>query len=243
MRKTPLTVLVTSTSLFCIQAYFRHKTIISKKVSFAFFNLLFLLLFCFAYLPAVSQALDTVKRNPIIFGEFTVGGAGGKAGGGTAYFSLNYQKQSNLFTVRYLANIKLSLTWENISPFSVFPIIRERSNTEEYAALYGLRLVKKGHSFSASAGISFNQFTEYSYTETSEKLGSESSYWGIPYELNIKWFKSRKKRFRIVYGLIPIGKKTALGRSIGFKFYGSLSNNGFVGFGINSGLGYHKRYE
>jgi hypothetical protein len=63
----------------------------------------------------------------------------------------------------------------------------------------------------------------------------------LPIELNFKWFKSKKKRYRI-YGIIPVGEPTSFGRNFGFKLVGNISKNSFVGLGIVYGFGIHKKY-
>lgn len=71
---------------------------------------------------------------------------------------------------------------------------------------------------------------------------SENSI-GFPFEVNIKWFKNVKRRYRAYYWLIPLGhKKVAFGRSFGFKLVGNISKTNYFGLAFNFGLGTHKKY-
>lgn len=206
-----------------------------------------LTLFCAIYISTFQVfAQDTVKTNsivktnPIIFGEvffgFTVAGISGIQGG----YSLNYQIKSNLITVRatQIDDVKLTV----IAPIIPIPILIDQGYANEYAVLYGLRSIKEGHSLSFSLGISQNtRVVKYNDHKRNFLYQTSSSYVGISYEFNIKWFKKNKERYRIYY-VIPVGKSTSFGNSVGLKLSGNLSKNSYLAFGITLGLGFHKHY-
>ena len=95
-------------------------------------------------------------------------------------------------------------------------------------------------SVSISTGISYVETNYYQETEDYYEKVHED-YFGVPFEVNIKWFKSKKSRFRAYYGLIPIGKKkVAFGRSVGFKMIGNVGQNNYVGLAFTYGFGFIK---
>lgn len=71
-----------------------------------------------------------------------------------------------------------------------------------------------------------------------------SFHFELPSEANIKLFKSRKKRFRILYGVVPMGEPTSFsfGRSIEFKLFGNISKTPSHK-GISLGFGNHRVYN
>lgn len=117
----------------------------------------------------------------------------------------------------------------------------QREVQYEYGFLYGKRWTYGNYSLSGSVGIShFNRFY-YENIQDEEKL--HETYFGVPFEFNLKFFKARKQRFRAYYGLIPIGKKkVSFGRSVGFKLTGNIAKHSNLGIGINYGFGWHKKY-
>jgi len=185
----------------------------------------------------------TENNEPIIFGEFIFGGAGEIKGKGGFLLGgeLNYQFKSNLFSIRYLEHIQLETDAVFLSPFTPFPIIREKINHKEIGLLYGKRWIYDGSSLSVSGGLSLNKYSNKITDENNERINIKNNYIGLPFEVNFKWFKSKKKRYRI-YGIIPVGKPTSFGRNFGFKLVGNISKNSFVGFGIVYGFGIHKKY-
>lgn len=211
---------------------------------------IFLFLFPFL-LSAQESATDSISfelPNPIIFGEYFSGfGAGNSFG---AYFggSLNYQHQKHLFSLRYTWFGSIEYTkvrGDNISHLLIFPAYVNIEKINDYALLYGNRYINGSFSFSWSVGLGIVQSQERSYIEDLNKYGDWKSNTsiGIPLELNVKWFKSEKKRFRAYFGIIPVGKKkVAFGRSFGFKLVGNVSKNSYFGLGISYGFGTHKRY-
>lgn len=198
-----------------------------------FFTLLFLPFFLFSQNKSVKK--DSIKKEPIIFGEFTLGisrdltdGVKFLVGGG-----LKYQYKNHLFSFRYNENIEFKSYF-----FFVVPIVTNLNKTQEQAIMYGKRWVEDGTSYSLLAGLSTNRYIVFDQGN----IVSTENYGGIPFEANIKWFKSKKSRFRIIYGAIPIGKPTSFGRSIGFKLVGNISKRSYVGIGLTFGIGIHKQY-
>lgn len=186
------------------------------------------------------KAIPVVKTNPIIFGEgyvgFAVAGVSGLQGG----FSLNYQIKKSFVTLRAteIDDVKLTV----LAPIIPIPILVDQGNLHEYAALYGLRSIKEGHSISFSLGISQNTRTvKYNDSNNNFVYQAKSSYVGMPFEFNIKWFKKSKECYRIYY-VFPVGKPTGFGQSFGLKLSGNLSKNSYLAFGLVAGLGYHKHY-
>lgn len=187
-----------------------------------------------------NQTNSTEKNTPILFAEMIIGWAGGSASGPTIGTTVNYQKEKHLFSVRYINQIDFSFDVVPIG-FVPFPVLSEELRLNEFSALYGRRNYKEGRSFSYSAGISFNH-ASYRAFEGNIDFKQNETFFGFPFELNLKWFKAKRKRFRAYYGIIPIGKPTSFGRSVGFKFYGNIGKFTYVGVGINYGFGWHKKY-
>lgn len=183
-----------------------------------------------------------VKTNPIIFGEGYVGAAIAGVSGIEYGLSLNYQIKKSLITARITEFDHTTLAVRQIGFFIGIPFIVDLGYTREYAALYGLRSIKEGHSLSFSFGVSQNTHV-VKYYDNNYNLQSQtqSSYVGMPFEFNAKWFKKDKERYRIYY-LIPVGKPSGFGNSIGVKLSGNLSQYSYLALAINLGLGYHKSY-
>jgi hypothetical protein len=184
---------------------------------------------------------DSLKRNPIIYGElgggFAIGGIGGLEGN----FNLNYQVKKSLFTLRILGVADLAVSPVETSPFTYLPGLENTGSLTEYGALYGWRFIDGGHSFSFSAGASLTDRTFIYRMSNHQKVQIESKFIGLPFEANVLWFKSHKSRYRL-YHIIPIGKPTGFGSSIGFKLAGNVSQHSYLTLGLVLGLGYHKQY-
>lgn len=202
-----------------------------KKTLLLFFALISLNLF------AQEQ-----KENPVLFAEILLGGAGGKAGGFAAGATVNYQVKKNLFSLRYLGKTKWQGEVAMLTPFTPLPYFTVKNSSSEYAALYGWRFPKKGHSFSFSLGISHTVFSEQLRDENEDRFYNSTSFVGLPFEFNIKWFKKTKKRYRIYY-IFPVGKPTAYGHSFGFKLFGNIAEFSYAGLGVTFGFGWHKKYR
>ena len=181
---------------------------------------------------------------PIIFGEVLFGGAGRINGNGGILLGgeLNYQYKKSLFSIRYIENSELESDVVLLTPVTAFPVLRQKHFSKETGLLYGRRWIYRGSSLSVSGGVSSNKFSSNLTDENNQTYRITESYLGFPFEVNFKWFKSEKKKYRILYGLIPVGKPTAFGQNFGFKLTGNLSRNSFVGLGLVCGLGVHKKY-
>lgn len=187
------------------------------------------------------MAQKVERQNPILFADIFVGGAGAAVPGFGGGYQLNYQSKAGLFALRLVSTISMDIKGRQLGPFLAFPTVDKNTDFEEYAFLYGYRYIRNNMSVSFLTGISNNLLTTYYYNESLEELYDKEIYAGLPYEFDIKFFKATKRRFRI-YGLIPVGPKTAFGGSIGFKLFGNFSRRNYVGLGVNYGLGYHKKY-
>lgn len=177
---------------------------------------------------------------PVIFGEVILGGAG-KINGNRGMLlgaELNYQHKKDLFSIRYTEN------WQTVADvvIVIFPILRTKYAIKETALLYGKRWIDGGTSLSISGGISHITYLSNLRDENDEINTMSENYLGFPFEVNLKLFKSEKTRFRILYGLIPVGKPTSFGRNFGLKLVGNISRNSFIGLGFVFGLGVHKEY-
>jgi hypothetical protein len=176
------------------------------------------------------------KTNPIVFGEIIIGYSNGSSKGVTGGGTLNYQRNNNLFSYRYLELSKIRRQETQFLPDYI-----QIESVREQALLFGKRIVEDNLSYSYSAGIAYVD-REFLIDDTNGVLKyNNTQSIGFPFELNIKWFNAKKEPFRI-YGMIPVGKPTSFANSIGFKFYGNVSKTSFVGLGITFGLGWHKNY-
>jgi len=199
--------------------------------------LLINVLLCFS-----QQDSTQVKTNdnPILYGGFTFGGSGGKVDGLTFGANLNYQINKDLITFRSIYIIDKNND-VGLAAIFIIPLFFGGDSMNENALLYGKRFIFEGSALSISAGISSN-LRKYKVNVNNESIQKRSSYIGIPFEVNFDLFKNRKKRYRIIYGLIPIGKPTAFGRYFGIKFFGNFGKFNYFGLGMNFGLGWHKKH-
>ena len=190
-----------------------------------------------------TNLLFSQKTNPIIFGELGIGYAKdfSNKGGLINFGEVNYEQNKNLFSARYSEIYEFNLEAAVIAPFIVFPIIATEVDYNEIALLYGRRFTENNFSYSFSAGISTNQYIQKLKNENNEWFKDQSNFIGVPFELNVKWFKSTKTPYTI-YGLIPIGKPTGIGNSVGFKLLGNISKHSYAAIGVVFGIGYHKEY-
>ncbi|MCO5934156.1 hypothetical protein NAF17_01275 [Mucilaginibacter sp. RB4R14] len=182
-----------------------------------------------------------VKTNLIIYGDVGLGFGVAGAKGPQISTSINYQFSHNLFTLRYIGIADLDLNFTLLSPFTAIPGIKDNGSLSEYALLYGLRFPKDGHAFSFALGASTNNRVIKYKDTNNQNQRIEEHYVGLPFEINIMWFKKSKERFRI-YHIIPVGGPTGFGGSIGFKLSGNVSKHSYAALGIVYGLGFHKQY-
>ena len=185
-----------------------------------------------------SSEDSTLKSNPIVYTEMFFGLSGGRAGGLGLGLEVNYQSKNNLFSARYVGNLRLDNTGFT-NPFIPIPNIESSSTAEEFSILYGYRKAINGHAFSVSGGLSRNKYTFYG--ENGNNTYKRDYYLGFPFELNYQFFKREKERLYI-YGIIPIGKPTALGQGLGVRIFGNISRNSYLGLALSGGFGYFKKY-
>ncbi len=188
---------------------------------------------------AVINPSDTTKKSkfipPLIFGDVIIGKSFGFMNGG----SLNYQIKKSLITLRFVG--VYDMRSEPGPKFFPVPYIYTKESREEAAILFGRRLIRTGTSMSFSIGLSSNQLRLF---DRESGITERSPYYlGFPFEASMIVFNKIKRRYRIIYGLIPILKPTALSRSIGLKIIGNISKQSYVGLGLNIGVGYHKVYD
>lgn len=208
-------------------------------------KLVVLLCFSLQMFGQETTEIDSLSTtNPILFAEI-FGGGGGSNNGGVWLWGLNLNYQFNkkdVLTARYSGLAVGKRENVMLGPFAAIPVFVRRESQEEFALLYGKRWIDGNFSVTISTGISYVERDYYQETEDYyEKLRED--YFGVPFEVSIKWFKSKKSRFRAYYGIIPIGKKkVSFGRSFGFKFTGNIAKTTYLGFGISYGFGWHKKY-
>jgi hypothetical protein len=195
-----------------------------------------LALLCLLVLNTYGQ--DSLKKtNPIIYLDYGIGFGETGVSGIQFNAGLNYQYKKSLFTVRVINITDLKTSVVVLTPFFALPEIKFNGSLSEYAALYGLRFINGGHSFSFSVGLSMND--RVALSPSGQHI--ESTYVGVPFETNVLWFKAKKERYRI-YGIVPVGKPTSLGGSVGFKLAGNVSQHSYMSLALVFGPGYHKQY-
>jgi hypothetical protein len=178
------------------------------------------LLIAFTFVCSIYGQEKKVSNSIIYFegfGGFSLISDAGFGGG----FELNYQKKKDLFSFRV---IKVAGYVRDYSKYNL--VISQYSRTKhdnEYALLYGKRWLEHNCSYSISGGLSYNHFI-------SDKIIYNKNYIGIPFESNVIWYSSKKKN--------NLGN--VITPKFGFKLFGNISNNSFIGLGISLGIGYHK---
>jgi hypothetical protein len=190
------------------------------------------LLFTSLSIVALAQ-----KPNKIIYGDlnYALGTAFVNEGDDLAAAigaSFYYQHNHNLYSFRY--NLVDDLFGGSPSGESV-----RFSRVHEFGLLYGYRWLFKGSSIALSGGVSLNHYALKLRNGNFEEISNQV---GFPVEASVRFFKKRKRRFRAYYGLIPIGRPTNFGRSLGFKLSANFAERGFFLIGFTYGLGVHKYY-
>lgn len=200
---------------------------------------MFFMFFLVSFSSLIAQEKQDslkVKENPIIFGNISLSYADGYIRGGTASFSINYQKKKTLFTFQFLQNYKVEETKAGF----IFRIPVQTRTFNEYSLLIGKRYIKNDFSFHFSGGISYNNtLRKNSETETT----TLSNYIGFPLRIGYNFFHSKKERFRTFFDLIPLGKPTSFGKSFGLNLYANIAKKSYIGVGFTLGLGWHKIYK
>ncbi|RFZ90427.1 hypothetical protein D0C36_21790 [Mucilaginibacter conchicola] len=197
--------------------------------------------FCLYAQDTIQSKIDTnglkiqVNTNPIIFADL-----GFLAGRDVMLSSsINYQYKRNLFILRGIAT-KGGTERVDMLPTPAV-VLKNNSTMREVALLYGQRFIKNGVSFSASLGISSNSAHTFYKTPLGAYANVTNYYVGMPYEFTFMWFRSKKRPFKLLF-LIPVGKPSGFGPSLGLKFAGSISKYSFFSGGLVYGIGYHKAY-
>lgn len=180
-----------------------------------------------------SIAIKHEKTNPIVFLENAAGYSWGKTHGWTSISSLNYQVKNDLYTLRYFA--LENYRWE------VFLFPTRVETVDEVSLLYGKRFIYDDTSIGFSAGVGYVKHRERHEIEEDSYKWEQNGGIGFPFEFNVKWFKKRKRPFRI-YWIVPVGKPTSFGGSVGFKFAGNIGRTNYVGFGLSYSYGWHRNY-
>ena len=177
------------------------------------------------------------KQNKIFFVEYLQGVSIYKSESlQSSGLEVNYQFNKDLLSIRFI-NIDVEFKEGGSIGFGQ-PIFSEKTNEklDELSLLYGKRLISKGHSYSVSVGVSYNfyktDFTQVVDGTITETTNDSKNYFGLPFELNIKWFKKEKKS-------PSFGHKI----SIGLKLFGNISEKSYFGAGIVFGIGNHKNYQ
>lgn len=180
---------------------------------------------------------DSISRkdNPIVFMDANIGYSFGVTNGLSGGLSLNYQIEKNLFKFRFFETSRI----ENVDViFGIIPISIDQKLTREYSILYGRRFVKNDLAYHFAGGISYSNYKDIKQ----DVVITEYNFVGFPLEFGIHWFHSKKERYKVLFGLIPVGKPTSFGRGLGLKLYGNLAKRSYIGVGITFGLGWHKKY-
>jgi hypothetical protein len=143
-------------------------------------------------------------------------------------FSLNYQDDAGLFTLKGL-NISSFRPTDN--PYDRKKIIIfddvESNSLDQIDLMYGKRLVdrtgQEAVNFSAGLAIESRYFYTYEYPSASVHIRNQTSttYPGIPVEVNWQVFSRR------------------FGASFNLKLSGDISKYSFASIGVALGLGYH----
>ncbi len=196
----------------------------------------FLFLFTSAFLYA---------QKPILYGDLFFGGS--RIPGHSAWLyglEANYQNKNLLYSFRYTQNyyqfIKVGFVPIGFTAFP-FPVSEGPKYLDNYALLLGYRKAENGFAYSFSGGVSYTDFKENYFDENNVKYTTTEKSVGFPFEANIAWFKKEKSPYRI-YGIIPVGKPSAIGNSIGFKLLGNISKDPYVGLALVWGIGIHQKY-
>lgn len=164
----------------------------------------------------------TESHHPAVYIDFGFGGAVG-VNGLQGNYSLNYQYDRSLFTVRSVGIETFRTKSSEVTPVNYFFFPEASGSFTQYAFLYGWRFTSRlNQAFSISVGISTND--RFFYYQGSQRVHIEDYYAGIPFEANYQWFTRR------------------FGVSFGLKLSGDISQHSFVGFGVDMGLGFHKAH-
>lgn len=213
-------------------------------------------IFLFLLFPILISAQETItssivpsKPNPIIFGELYGGFGAGNSFGALWGTNINFQHKKSLFTIRHLGYSGIEnnkVRTGEVTHIMIFPSYENVQKVSEFSLLYGNRYIKNKSSFSWSVGLGVISQDRRKYNSTTNKYENwyNSTHLGTPLELNVKWFSSKKRKFRAPFGTIPLTEeKVGFGRSYGIKFIGNISKTSYFGFAATYGFGTHKNYS
>lgn len=211
--------------------------------TFSIRSILFLLILFSCHVGFSQDSLSTKKSPPILYGEILFGmGVFDNNGSFMCDVGLHYQKKKHLLSLKYTENYAFNFKAIPFTPFLVFLLPVDKGKNSEVSFLYGRRWIDKWASLNLSGGVSLNNFSLKYQNSSNEIATMRDTYVGFPYEISIKFFKAKKRRFRAPYWLIPIGKAGSFGRSVGLKIFGNFSKRNYVGFGCSWGFGFHRKY-
>ena len=199
---------------------------IKKKIVFTIF-------FCLLTINFISFSQEN-KTNSIAYFDTYFGTS--SVGTFDFGYSFNYQKKNNLFLFRNIYSNKFH-DFDNGPNFTTKEQVI--NYYYEYSLLSGKRYTLDKNSYSFLIGLSYNNV---GYFLKNAPFSSKENFLGFPFEIGVKFFKNKKKPFGLFDGLISIGKPTGFSNSIGFKLYGNLSKESYLGLGLTFGLGWHKKY-
>ena len=185
------------------------------------------------------------RKEPVIYGEI-IGGFSKTTDHSEWLYGgdVNYKINKVLISARMVENYYQFVTIAMIPRelmLLLFPLVEGPKYLDDYSVLVGYVKTEDDFSFSFSAGISYNTYSQHFTTEAGNRYVIDDHFWGIPLEANIKWFKKDKEPYKIL-GVIPVGNPTSFGNSIGFKLLGNISKKSYVGLAVVVGIGIHKEY-
>ncbi len=213
-----------------------------KKLVFTFFTLCFLQNTYCQNTTNLNTTSTNKTNNPIVFLDvlFAYGNTFNEFTGFDSGISVNYQQKNNLYTFRYNHVEEIKTEMVPIG-YGAIPVVVTDHFSDECALLYGKRYIFNDTAISFSGGPGLYLYTQNLENNIGNTFEDTSSLFSFAYEITIKWFKGKKKPYRI-YNIIPVSRPTSFGHSIGFKFVGNFSKYSYVGFGLSYGWGWHKKY-
>ncbi|MEO8534796.1 MAG: hypothetical protein ABI441_13650 [Flavobacterium sp.] len=194
---------------------------------------LFSVFLTFLFLNSIhAQQVNDVqgKRNPIIYMDGFFGPSAVRKIGISGGVELNYQSGKSLFSFRYINSAGYTRT-PNILIY--LPAYYKSDDNSEYALLYGRRWLMENHSYSISAGISYNNLELAGRDSDDNRFSYYKNFYAVPFEANYKWYYRKKKSKLIYNAMIP---------SVGVKLFGHVGAYSLIGVGVSVGFGFSKQY-
>lgn len=175
-----------------------------------------------------------VKSNKIIFVDIDFGYAYTNNHSFSSGISVNYQHQNDFYKVRFTQNYRL----DDAKFVAIFPVSGKETIYNEVSLMYGKRLIRNDLSYHFTMGISYNELL----LRDDFNVFFNDFFIGFPIEIGMHSFPSEKERFRILYGLIPVGKPTSFARATSLKIKANIAKQSYIGISIGIGLGMYKKY-